>query len=112
MQISYYVQARILPAVVSRQAQDDKRLLGVIVIIERLQELQRDNELEPNPNKKRDILEQILALVRVGWEQLFSVLSKGENRHFALRFFALLLDHSCETGLPVNGSARLPSFCR
>lgn len=49
------------------------------MIIERLQELQRKHELEPDPCKKRDILEQILALVNVGWEQLFSTLSKEEN---------------------------------
>lgn len=61
-----------------------------ILVIERLRELQRNYELEQNANKKQDILEQILALVRVGWEQLFSVLSKEENPHQLLLLIAEL----------------------
>jgi hypothetical protein len=44
--------------------------------------------LEQDPNKKRDILEQILALIRIGWEQLFSALSNEENPHQLLLLVA------------------------
>lgn len=60
------------------------------LVIERLQELQTKYALEPDPRKKRDMLEQILALVRVGWEQLFSALSKDDDPHRLLLLVAEL----------------------
>jgi hypothetical protein len=60
------------------------------LVVERLQELQRKYALEQDPNKKRDILEQILALIQVGWEQLFSALSKEEDPHQLLLLVAEL----------------------
>lgn len=58
------------------------------MVIERTQDLQAKYALEPDPRKKRDIMEQVLALVRVGWEQLFSTLSKEENPHKLLLLVA------------------------
>ncbi|MBZ5644617.1 MAG: hypothetical protein LAO19_17815 [Acidobacteriia bacterium] len=60
------------------------------MVVERVQELQRKYALEQDPNKKRDILEQILALIQVGWEQLFSALSNEENPHQLLLLVAEL----------------------
>ena len=60
------------------------------MISERLHELQTKYALEPDPRKKRDILEQILALLRVGWEQLFSALSKEDDPHRLLLLVAEL----------------------
>lgn len=45
---------------------------------------------EKDPNKKRDILEQILAKIRAGLEQLFSALSKKEDPHQLLLLIAEL----------------------
>jgi hypothetical protein len=60
------------------------------LVIERLKELQTRYALEPDPRRKRDIQEQILALVRVGWEQLFSALSKQDDPHRLLLLVAEL----------------------
>ena len=75
------------------------------LVTERLQGLQTKYALEPDPRKKRDILEQVLALVRVGWEQLFSALSKEENPRQLLLLLAELnriveerREHPKETG--------------
>jgi hypothetical protein len=43
-----------------------------------------------DPNEKRDILEQILAIIPVGWEKLFSALSKEEDPHQLLLLIAEL----------------------
>lgn len=60
------------------------------LVIERLKELQRDYDLEQDPRKKRDILDQTLALVRIGWEQLFAALSDRDNPHQLLLVVAEL----------------------
>lgn len=60
------------------------------MVIERFQELQTEYALEPDPRRKQDILERILALVRVGWEQLFSALSREENPRQLLLLIAEL----------------------
>jgi hypothetical protein len=65
---------------------------AAILVFEGLQELNRKHALENDPNKKRDILEQIPALIRVGSEQLFSALSKEENPH---QLLLLVAKHNC-----------------
>lgn len=60
------------------------------MIVEQLHQLHWKYVQENDPNKKRDILEQMLAIIRVGWEQLFSALSKEENPHQLLLLIAEL----------------------
>lgn len=50
-----------------------------VVTIEQLKELQGKYAREQDASKRQAILDEILALIRVRWEQLFSSLSEQKN---------------------------------
>jgi len=56
-----------------------------ISTVERMQKLQREYELERDPDRKRKILDQMLTLIQEAWEQFFTSLAEKENPQQFLR---------------------------
>lgn len=56
-----------------------KNTSGVVGLHELLQGLQQEYALEPDPGKRRELLEQMSDLIEKGWEELFLSLSNEEN---------------------------------
>jgi hypothetical protein len=51
-----------------------------------MQKLQREYALEQDPDRKRKILDQMLALIQEAWEQFFMSLAEKDNPQQFLRF--------------------------
>jgi hypothetical protein len=54
----------------------------------RVKELQGEYEMEQDPDRKRKILDQMLALIQEDWEQFFTSLSEKEDPRQFLLFVA------------------------